>query len=118
MPDAQEHLGKAARNEAFLAALTHLPVRYPEWEITAMFYAALHYGDAFLATLGEHPTNHHRRIARLDAETVAGPALARLFDASMSARYHIPPAPLDYADGLRSNEFRQVKAEMLQRLPP
>ena len=116
MPDSTEHLGKAARNEAFLSALTGLPVRYPEWEITAMFYSALHYGDAFLATLGEHPTNHHRRIARLDAETPVGRALARLFDASMSARYNIPPAPESYADALRSNEFRQVKTELLQRL--
>ena len=41
--------------------MASLPERYTEWEVTMLFYSALHYVDAFLATRGLHPQSHLER---------------------------------------------------------
>ena len=46
MATVQEYLEKAERNEKLADTLASLPERYTEWEVTALFYSALHYVNA------------------------------------------------------------------------
>ncbi len=50
MGTKEGHLAKARSNEESLASLNLDNSRFLDWAITVMFYAALHYVDAFLAT--------------------------------------------------------------------
>lgn len=116
MPASQEHLAQARRNEEFLAAIRALPVRYAEWETTTLFYAALHYVDAFLATIGEHPRNHRIRIARVNAVSSLRDEYQNLFNASIEARYETLPFTPQQVDQLMAGPFLRVKEEMLSLL--
>ena len=116
MPTSQEHLAQARRNEEFLVTIRALPVRYAEWETVALFYSALHYVDAFLATLGEHPRNHRIRIARVNSATALQHEYQDLFDASMEARYEALTPTTARADHLMVGPFLRVKEEMLSLL--
>lgn len=57
MPGWDAHIGKARHNEEFAASLSG-DATYRDWEVTGLFYAALHYADAWLARRGHHPTRH------------------------------------------------------------
>jgi hypothetical protein len=60
MPSEDEHIAKAEQNEAlfreFIAAGTNA-----EWAAVILFYAALHYVDAWLARSDVHPRSHVTR---------------------------------------------------------
>lgn len=113
MPGEQEHLVQARRNEEFLLLIRELPVRYAEWEVTTLFYSALHYVDAFLATLNEHPRSHRARIDRVRSATSLRDEYRNLYNASMEARYGTIPFPTGQLDWLRTGAFSRVKAGML-----
>ena len=73
MLTVQEHLTKAERNERFVEAISVISERFPEWEITVLFYSALHYASAFLASQGHNPEDHRRRndlIGRLKSAQI------------------------------------------------
>jgi len=64
LPNRDEHLAKAEYNEKlgmFLAEKT----AYQDWAITMLFYASLHYVDAFLALSIEHPKKHGERLGMI-----------------------------------------------------
>ena len=48
MPTAAEHITQAKKNERFVDSINALP-DFADWGATALFYAAVHYGRAFLA---------------------------------------------------------------------
>lgn len=63
MPDLTEHLAQAARNEALSQ---QLEVQHPDWAVTALFYAAVHYVEAYFfdrhtPPQPQHYPTHHRR---------------------------------------------------------
>jgi hypothetical protein len=69
-------------------------IDYPDWEVTTLFYAAVHLVDAYLATLKQHPTAHTSRSgrnARNDMVYRYLPSIAveyiQLFQLSKAARY-------------------------------
>jgi uncharacterized protein (UPF0332 family) len=61
MPSEKDHLQKAERNSRFFEHLIANCPEYLEWIVVAIFYTALHYVDAFLATKGVHPGDHAMR---------------------------------------------------------
>ena len=61
MPDAQNHVERAERNEAFYNSFALETTRYRDWAVTALFYSALHYVDARLDAFGIHPEDHGKR---------------------------------------------------------
>lgn len=58
MPSKDEHLLKAKRNEQVAGALSK---DFRDWQVTAIFYAALHYLEMHLAVEGHHPPSHEKR---------------------------------------------------------
>lgn len=59
MPLRDDHLNQAQHNLEFTESLD--PTKYSDWIATGLFYTALHYVDAFLATKGHHPGKHDVR---------------------------------------------------------
>lgn len=119
---AEEHLMVARRNEA--AAHTN-EEPHPEWAVTALFYAALHYVEAYwfvtAAAQGYDPhcTSHEER----------SPAVAKYLNpiykhyralekASRDARYRaIPFSKYDVQD-LRNKRLAPLKQHILQEIQP
>jgi type IV secretory pathway VirB3-like protein len=62
VPTKEEHKAKAVHNETFVATLKD---PYWDWAVTGMFYAAVHYVMAYLATQGIHPVLHHVRNSHI-----------------------------------------------------
>lgn len=117
MLTVQEHLNLAERNEQFVEAIASLPQRFPEWEITALFYSALHYASAFLATQGHNPESHHRRNQLIGELTGIGTDYQNLFRLSLNARYQRSRYTLERVDAIKTGPFRRVKEEVLALLP-
>lgn len=117
MPALHRHLPQAERNESAADAIASLPDRHPDWEVTMLFYSALHYVDAFLATRGLHPRNHCERHDLLSNLTDISEYYQILFKRSMNARYHIYHFTPPEADRIRNGAFRRVKEGILALLP-
>ena len=84
MPSVEAHVAQAEHNEAIADELQRLGA--DDWQITTLFYAALHYADAVLAPY--HPGGHRdrgRRVAAALPEVTA--EYIQLRDRSEEARY-------------------------------
>ena len=91
--------------------------RHTEWEVTILFYSALHYVDAFLATQGAHPKSHQERFGLVSNLTGVARYYEILFKRSMNARYHLYEfTPLE-VNRIKAGAFRRVKEEILALLP-
>ena len=64
MAKSNDHIDKARHNERFAQDVRPLNSDYLDWVITAYFYAALHYLEAYLAAnpVEKHPTTHGERM--------------------------------------------------------
>ncbi len=116
MPKKDEHRSKADHNDAFAAA-TGTP--YWDWSITGMFYAATHFIEAYLATIGIHFTNHTLRESYVGRDVKLRPIykdFRELRSESEDARYmeEVPPTKFKEADAkrLRGN-LERIKARVL-----
>lgn len=90
MPAIDAHLSQARHNES--VALFLLQHDYPDWAVTAFFYAALHYVEAVLAGENRHSENHPAR----DSSIARNPSLRRVYGeyrylktVSNDARYRV-----------------------------
>ena len=65
MPSRADHLAQAEKNERLPQAIAEpgaLPERATDWEVTTLFYSALHLVDAYLdQSQGVHPVSHRNR---------------------------------------------------------
>ena len=117
MLTVQDHLALAERNEQFAEDLSALPQRFPEWEVTALFYAALHYVSAFLTTHGHDPKNHGHRNDLVRRLTNIGEDYRNLYSLSRDARYRGISYTPQRVDEIKNGPFRRVKEEILALLP-
>lgn len=105
MPDRNAHLKRAHDNEEFARSLELDQGFYVDWAITFLFYAAVHYIDAYLALKPYHPPSHHHRdteIQRNGSLNQIWNDYRRLKDLSESARYEIA--------NYHRSDFRAVEA--------
>lgn len=117
MHTPQEHLEQAERNEELANAISGLETRFTEWEVTALFYSALHYVSAFLATQGYEAKTHHERRNLIAQHTDVSYEYDNLLQHSMDARYEMKKFTPEEVEGLRGDDFRHVKEEILALLP-
>lgn len=75
MPNLDDHLSAARNNERFSEDLI-AERRYLDWAVTGMFYAAIHYVEAYLSLRTEHSLSHRMR----DSEIASDPKLINIFD--------------------------------------
>lgn len=67
----QEHLARADHNRALVGDLNHLPGRYEDWQVTSLFYAAVHLVQAYFSAKTNHyPGSHEAReeLVRQDSK--------------------------------------------------
>jgi hypothetical protein len=92
VPNLNDHIERAEANESFARSLDQSQPFYVDWAITILFYAALHYIDAYLAVKSFHPANHPVRDNAIDNNGSLKPIFndyRRLKDVSEAARYGI-----------------------------
>lgn len=118
MPSEQAHLTQARHNEAFVQSLDMQTTVYLDWAVTGLFYAALHYIEAFLATQGQHSPSHRSRDTVFRSFSQLRPIYSQyrtLKDVSMQARYQAQgarPFPVGYVRMLLNNELASVKRQL------
>lgn len=112
MPSRDRHIEAARDNQALAENL--LGTSWKGWAAIAAFYSALHWVDAYLATMvnGIHPNSHESRenaIARFTDLRPIQPHYGRLRTASERARYFL--AKLDEAEvrALLEEDLRLVR---------
>lgn len=116
MPSKEEHIAQAQHNEDFVSN-TDNP--FFDWKLTGIFYTALQYVDAYLATKNVHPPTHSWRLNAVNAD----PKLRAirvdyrdLLNESRTARYE-PPCTFGYGDAQialrRLNSIKSVIVPMI-----
>ena len=84
MPSRDEHLEKAQGNETFAASITHDTQTRIDWTLIVLFYAAVHYVEAyFAATLGIHAKSHITR----DSYVAKDSNLKKIFSSYQHLKY-------------------------------
>ncbi len=67
MPNQTQHLKKATENESLAASLNLAVPAASDWAITMLFYAAVHYVEAFFSKTGQHLKRHKLRVNAIQA---------------------------------------------------
>jgi hypothetical protein len=86
-----EHKNKATENENFLATFPSTTVGI-EWAITATFYAALHYVQAYFAISGQSFSSHGSRNTAIGKDPIISVIYddyLNLYNISRDARYEV-----------------------------
>ena len=120
MPTKDDHLDKAEHNERFYQSTAS---SFVDWAIAGLFYCALHYVDAYLATLNINPRTHSirgREFQRPELQALLS-AYNELKSRSEDARYGFHPFGMPTLTesqfvSLRDNELAKVKSSVKQLL--
>ena len=67
MRDGKAHISQAKSNEDLAEFLKD--TAYPDWRATVLFYAALHYVQAYFAGAGRMPSRHSDREEAIHLDT-------------------------------------------------
>lgn len=92
MPQKGEHIAKAAHDEQFAASLDLATTPYLDWVITALFYSALHYVEAYFATMKRHSADHRTRDSAIQRDSRIRSLYndySELKNYSINARYYM-----------------------------
>lgn len=116
MPTREQH-EQQARDNVSLCRLLEDAGQHLDWAITALFYAALHYVDAYL--LPDAASNHVKRVRLIQQR----PELDQVFedyrklqDLSRDTRYEcLDPTPAE-VEHYRQHIFGRLEAHLLALL--
>lgn len=119
MPTYLEHLVQAEHNEATYHYLAIDASRHSDWQVTCLFYAALHYVDALLHRSGALPEAEHRRShgtrVVLAGQTLGGVLAADfvlLRVLSENVRYDAVRLTATDVQTLYDNEFTHIRTHV------
>jgi len=104
MPTAAEHIVQARKNERFVDRIG-TQHEFADWGVTAVFYAAVHYGRAFVAGKSAAVTTHQHfqsTFVRLTNDHLAYGYYRALQTESESARYDCKKFDWADVDALRT----------------
>jgi len=121
-----KHLKQAYPNKTLASQLGSPPLEAYDWAITALFYCALHFVDAYVFELhGIDPEGHTTKRDKATGRNILGrndlvklhiPVIHKdylsLYSASRRARYDVAYLALtaaNYYQKLKSNEFARVR---------
>ena len=114
MPQPTEHIAQAEKNERLYESL--VGTEFNDWAITALFYAALHYVDAyFVSQTGVRPPNHNLRNRLVDRtlhRARVSPAYRELYRLSRKVRYETPSVSTDEAMQVNARLFDPIRAHI------
>jgi hypothetical protein len=118
--DPKGHIQQAKHNEALAQYLEGTP--YPDWRATSLFYAALHYVQAYFLsrTPPQHFTRHSDRDTAIESDSHIGGIwndYRSLKDWSQKARYDgKKPADSDIKNDIMKS-LTAIKKEIHRYLP-
>ena len=115
MPSSLTHRQQAQHNEEFIASFDLDSTPYLDWVVTAIFYAALHFVDSYLAIRGVHLSSHRGRDSLIWAVRDLRPiysAYRRLKHRSEQARYEAMPFSSKKVQKLLNKELASIKAHL------
>lgn len=69
MPPKNDHKAKAEHDKQFVDSLDLSTTPYLDWAITGLFYAALHYVEAYFATMKRHSPDHRTRDSAIQRDS-------------------------------------------------
>jgi hypothetical protein len=123
VPTTREHLRRARSAEEVAA---QVEVTNPEWAAIALFYAALHYIEAFFyhqvrqsPRYAAHTNDHGTRLDEVDARMHSQYANYRaLLERSMVARYTAVSFTFQEIQELRRERFEPLKNWVMLRFDP
>jgi len=115
LPNEKEHIDKAHHNEDFVNIFDIDNTKFLDWIITGLYYTALHYIDAYLASLGvefikNHTHRHEEYVIALDRNVFRD--YRTLENKSIIARYYAKNAFQVTPDDFRNfsdNELNNIK---------
>ena len=114
MSQPTKHIAQAEKNERLYEVL--LGTEFNDWAVTALFYAALHYVDAYIASsTGVSPSNHSARNYLVDSVpslTDISRAYSDLYRLSRDVRYEIFSVSTDATLRVRSQRFDPIRAHI------
>jgi hypothetical protein len=108
-----EHIKQARHNEKLAATLAKST--YLDWAVTAYFYSALHYVQAFLAVHAVACDNHADRLAAMERIPQARkivPEYQQLVSLSRQSRYDALPVTATYVT--KAEQFHSVVAAQIR----
>lgn len=125
MPSKDQHVEQAKHNEAFFESLVGVapPRLYLDWEIATLFYAAVHYVDAILATKlvnGIHPRDHGARrdwVSRMPSDFSAiSTQYLQLENRRRNAQYDLIKVNEANVKAYQENLFNPIRAHVRNKL--
>lgn len=126
--DAQFHIFKAERNEAFYGKHNMASMdaaTFNEWAVVVLFYISVHYIDAILsqdASLPEDlrdPPDHYTRnraVSQCSSLASVGSMYSNLYQRSRDARYNRICFPDDFVYKLEKISFKPVREYVRKQL--
>lgn len=122
MPARAAHEQRARENEDFV--IHRLDMRIDvnrSWMVAALFYAALHWVEAYFASQGKHAKNHGQREAMIVADAALGQGFWRLYgtlsDRSQDARYELKVFSPAEVNDLQVRHLAAIKRHIASLLP-
>lgn len=120
MPDVTDHILQARHNEEFYQA-TDKNV-YSDWAMTAVYYAALHYIDAFLARVniidpGGHDVRDQEVRGRAELRAISR-LYFRLKSRSRNARYYCTRFHLGELQRSHDEDLADIRNHLLPLASP
>jgi uncharacterized protein (UPF0332 family) len=115
MPSSLTHRQQARHNEEFIAFFDLDSTPYLDWVVTAIFYAALHLVDSYLATKGVHLSSHRGRDSLIWTVRDLRPiysAYRRLKHRSEQARYDAVPFSNKQVRELLDRDLASIKVHL------
>lgn len=126
MPPRQPHVDRAAQNEGFFLSLPLATTPYLDWAVVSLYYAALHWLEAFLADYnapigthqpnpnggGHHPRRRGERTRAISHVAALSPIFAsyqELHDRAEDARYNLLPFTDTHVQTLYQTEYLTVR---------
>lgn len=115
MASRQQHQQRALDNEQFSRSLSS-GTQYLDWAVVGLFYAALHFVEAYLdKAAGQHIDTHVSREKFINVDRALKPVskeYRELRQRCDDARYRLLPVTSGLVAGLIANEFAAVKAHI------
>lgn len=115
MPNSATHRRQALHNEALLAAFDTETTPFRDWMVIAIFYAALHHIESYLATKNVHLHTHLGRENLIWAVHELRPIYddyRRLKHRSELARYDAVTFSADQVRALQVTELAHIKSHI------
>jgi len=117
VPSRQEHVTKAEGNASFALSLALDRQSHIDWALIALFYAALHYVEAYLSPI--HLRSHDSRDKYINKES----HLRRIFKEyshlkffGFNARYEVYGFKAEQVKEEAAKDYETIKAHITKKL--